>query len=354
MSKTSLPIIAVVLFVVGIIIGLLIPSPLAPAPAPATVTMQSTVTAAPAKLTLALLVSNLGNPYFVALRDGALQAANELKAKGVNIELLVYDAKDDPALQTSQIETAVGMKVSAILINPVHMEAVQPALKKAVAAGIPVVTTDRDVANTSLRMVFIGTDNVKGAEQAAQELVKALKASGRPKPWKVVILNGILGTTAAEDRKKGFHNVLDPLVKDGSVVIVAEEVANFRRDQGLSVTESVLAKGRFDALIAANDEMALGAIQAIEGAGLKPGVDVIVVGYDAISDAVDSVRAGKMYATIAQSPFLQGYWAVYAAFYRCYFNWKPTVSWIPTPTVVVTKANVDTFSTEVASPKPLP
>lgn len=356
MSKATLPIIAVVLFIVGLVIGIFIPSPLAPTPtaAPTTVTVVSTVPAAPAKLTLALLVSNLGNPYFVALRDGALKAAEELKAKGVSVELLVYDAKDDPALQSSQIETVVGMKVSAILINPVHMEAVQPALEKAVKAGIPVITTDRDVANPALRVVFIGTDNVKGAEQAAQELVKALQASGKPKPWRVVILNGIPGTTAAEDRKKGFHNVLDPLVRDGSVVIVAEEVANFRRDQGLSVTESILAKGRFDALIAANDEMALGAIQAIEGAGLKPGVDVIVVGYDAIPDAVETVRAGKMYATIAQSPFLQGYWAVYAAFYRCYFNWKPQVDWIPTPTVVVTKANVDTFAVEVASPKPLP
>ncbi|MEM0196567.1 MAG: substrate-binding domain-containing protein [Sulfolobales archaeon] len=358
MSKPMVPIVAVALFVVGLVIGIMIPSPLAPVTPERTVTIPSYVTittqAPPPKLTLALLVSNLGNPYFVALRDGASKAVEELRQKGVSIDLVVHDAKDDPSLQVSQIEAVVGARVSAILINPVHMEAVQPALRKAVDAGIPVITTDRDVADRTLRVVFIGTDNVKGAEQAAQELVRALEKSGKPTPWKVVILNGIPGTTAAEDRKKGFHNVLDSLVAQGKVVIVAEEVANFRRDQGLSVTESILAKGRFDALIAANDEMALGAIQAIEGAGLKPGVDIIVVGYDAIPDAVDAVRAGKMYATIAQSPFLQGYWAVYAAFYRCYFSWKPAQDWIPTPTVVVTKANVDTFSTEVASPKPLP
>ncbi len=349
----SLVAIAVVLFVVGLVIGLLVPSPLAPAQ---TVTVPVTVTtqAPPPKLVLALLVSNLGNPYFVELRDGALRAVEELKAKGVSVELVVHDAKDDPSLQISQIEAVAGAKVSAILINPVHMEAVQPALRRAVGAGVPVITTDRDVADRALRVVFIGTDNVMGAEQAARELIRALEASGKPAPWRVVILNGIPGTTAAEDRKKGFHNVLDPLVAQGKIVIVAEEVAHFRRDLGLSVTESVLAKGRFDALIAANDEMALGAIQAIEGAGLRPGVDIIVVGYDAIPDAVEAVRAGKMFATIAQSPFLQGYWTVYAALYVCYFGWKPVHDWIPTPTVVVTRANVDTFSVEVASPKPLP
>ncbi len=345
--------IAVILFIAGLVVGLLIPSPLAPTQ---TVTVPVTVTtqAPPPRLVLALLVSNLGNPYFVALRDGAVRAVEELRAKGVPVELVVHDAKDDPSLQISQIEAVVGARVSAVLINPVHMEAVQPALRRAVELGIPVVTTDRDVVERALRVAFIGTDNVMGAEQAARELIRALEASGKPAPWRVVILNGIPGTTAAEDRKKGFHNVLDPLVKQGKVVIVAEEVAHFRRDLGLSVTESILARGRFDALIAANDEMALGAIQAIEGAGLRPGADIIVVGYDAIPDAVEAVRAGKMFATIAQSPFLQGYWAVYAALYVCYFGWKPVADWIPTPTVVVTRTNVDTFSAEVASPKPLP
>ncbi|RLG80483.1 MAG: D-ribose ABC transporter substrate-binding protein [Thermoprotei archaeon] len=310
--------------------------------------------AGPGKISLALLISNLGNPYFVALRDGAQAAVNELKDKGVDIEMEVYDAKDDPSLQSSQIETAVGKKVSAILINPVHAEAIQPALRKAIEAGIPVITTDRDVADTSLRLVFIGTDNVAGAEAAAQALLQALEASGKPTPWKIVILNGIPGTTAAEDRKKGFHNILDPLVGQGKIEIVAEEVANFRRDEALSKMESILAAHTVDAVIAANDEMALGAIQAIEGAGLKPGDDIIVVGYDAIPDAVQAVKAEKMYATIAQSPFLQGYWAVYAAYYHIVNDWKPSEDWIPTPTVVVTKDNADTFQAEVSSPKPLP
>jgi len=308
----------------------------------------------PAKITIGLFISNLGNPYFVALRDGAQAAIDELKAKGVNIEMIVYDAKDDPTLQTTQIETAVGQKQSALVVNPVHAEAIQPALKKAIDAGIPVITTDRDVADHSLRIVFIGTDNVKGAEAAANALIQALQNSGKPTPWRVVILNGIPGTTAAEDRKKGFHNILDPLVAQGKVVIVAEEVANFRRDEGLSKMEAILAAHKVDAVIAANDEMALGAIQAIEGAGLTPGRDIIVVGYDAISDAVDAVKAGKMYATIAQSPFLQGYWGIYAAYYVVTKNWKPTQDWIPTPTVVVTKANVATFESEVKTPKPLP
>ena len=309
---------------------------------------------APSKIKIGLFISNLGNPYFVALRDGAQAAVNELKNKGVDIEMEDFDAKDDPNLQTTQSETAVGQGFSALVVNPVHVEAIQPALQKAKDAGIPVITTDRDVADHTLRIVFIGTDNVAGAEQAAKMLIKALKESGKPTPWKVVILNGIPGTTAAEDRKKGFHNILDQYVANGTVTIVAEEVANFRRDEGLTKMESILAAQTVDAVIAANDEMALGAIQAIEGAGLTPGKDVIVVGYDAIPDAVQAIKDGKMYATIAQSPFLQGYWGVYAAYYHIAKNWSPSEDWIPTPTVVVTKANVDTFEQEVKSPKPLP
>lgn len=347
-SRTAAAIYIIAALIIGLVIGLAVPFRLAaPAQAPAT---QATSK----QLSLALLISNLGNPYFVALRDGALKAVDELRSKGVSVTIDVYDAKDDPSQQTSQIETVIGKRVSAILVNPVDIQAIQPALSKALDAGIPVITTDRDVANKSLRIVFIGTNNVAGAEEAAKTLIRALESSGKPTPWKIVILNGIPGTTAAIDRKKGFHNVLDPLVSQGKVTIVAEEVANFRRDQGLSVTENILARTKFDAIIAANDEMALGAIQAIEGAGLKPGVDVIVVGYDAIPDAVEAVKQGKMFATIAQSPFLQGYWAVYAAFWHVFYGWKPAQDWIPTPTVTVTKDNVGTFSSEVALPRPLP
>ena len=308
----------------------------------------------PSGIKVGLFISNLGNPYFALLRDGAQAAVTELKNKGVNIEMVVYDAKDDPSLQSNQIETAVGQRFSALVVNPTDIQAIQPSLSKAKSAGIPVVTTDRDVADKTLRFVFIGTDNVKGAEQAANALIQALTESGKPTPWNVVILNGIPGTTAAIDRNKGFHNVLDPLVSQGKVVIVAEEVANFRRDEALSKMESILAAKKVDAVIAANDEMALGAIQAIKGAGLTPGKDIIVVGYDAIPDAIAAVKAGEMYATIAQSPFLQGYWGVLAAYYRVTQNWNPPADWIPTPTVVVTKTNADTFQQEVSTPKPLP
>ncbi|MCD6301305.1 MAG: substrate-binding domain-containing protein [Staphylothermus sp.] len=309
----------------------------------------------PSKITIGLFISNLGNPYFVALREGAEAAVQELKDKGIDIEMKVYDAKDDPNQQITQIETAIGEGISAIVVNPVHVEAIQPALRKAKEADIPVITTDRDVADKSLRLVFIGTNNVKGAEEAAKALIKALEESGKPTPWKVVILNGIPGTTAAEDRKKGFHNILDQYVSEGKVEIVAEEVANFRRDEGLSKMESILAAHPdVDAVIAANDEMALGAIQAIEGAGLKPGEDVIVVGYDAIPDAVQAIKEGKMHATIAQSPFLQGYWGVYAAYYAVAKDWKPSTDWIETPVVVVTKENVETFESQVKTPQPLP
>lgn len=303
---------------------------------------------------IGLFISNLGNPYFAMLENGSMVAVNELKSKGVNIDLVVYDAKDDPTQQTNQIETATGQGFSAFIVNPTDIQAIQPALSDAKKNGVPVVTTDRDVSDNTLRFLFVGTDNVKGAEDAAKALIQALNQSGKPQPWNVVILNGIPGTTAAIQRQQGFHNVLDPLVQQGVVKIVAEEVANFRRDEALSKMEAILASKKVDAVIAANDEMALGAIQAIKGAGLKPGSDIIVVGYDAIPDAVAAIKAGEMYATIAQSPFLQGYWAVYAVYYKLAKNWTPPSDWIKTPTVVVTISNADTFSSETATPQPLP
>ncbi len=304
---------------------------------------------------VALFISNLGNPYFVALKNGSEAAVTELEQKGITVKLTVYDAKDDASLQTSQIETAVGQKVDAIVVNPVHKEAIQPALEKALKAGIPVVTTDRDVANKSLRICFTGTDNVEGGELAAKALIKALRESDKATPWKVVILNGIPGTTAAEERKTGFHNILDDFVDNNTIEIVAEEVSNFRRDEGQTDMETILsAHPDVDAVICANDEMALGAILAIEGADKTPGEDIIVVGYDAIPDAVQAIKDGEMYATIAQSPFLQGYWGVLIAYYHVFKDWQPTEDFIPTPLVVVTSENVETFSEEVASPKPLP
>ncbi len=247
------------------------------------------------KYVIGLSLSTLNNPFFVTLRDGAKKAAEEL-----GVELIVLDAQDNPAKQLNDIEDLIEKKVDLIIINPTDSDAIVSAVESANEAGIPVITVDR-AANGGKVILHIASDNVAGGRMAAQIIAKALNGKG-----KVVELVGIPGTSAARDRGKGFE---EELKKYPGLKLVAKQVANFNRAEGLTVMENILqAHPDIDAVFAQNDEMALGAIEALKEAGLLD--KVIVVGFDAIPDAVEAVKKGEMYATIAQQPFKMGYLAV--------------------------------------------
>jgi len=355
-------VIAIVALIIGLGIGIAIPSPFRAAPSAgmtATISIPYTVTQTPSttakEIKLALFVADLGHPYFKSMVDGARAAVEYYKNLGFKISLDVFDGRGDPAQQVNQIETAIGKGYSAFLVNPIQLQSAEPALRKAKDAGIPVITVDRDTADKSLRMVFVGTDNVKAAEVEAQIFISMLQASGKPKPWKIVMLQGTAGASTAEDRKKGFHNVIDPLVSRGDVVVVYEDYADFRSDVALSKVESVLSKTRdIDGIIAANDEMILGAIKALENAGLQPCKQVITYGFDAIAAAVQAVKEGKLCGTIGQAAFLQGFWGALVAIYHVAYGWKPNTDWIQTPVVPVTKENMEWFGYVISAPRPLP
>ncbi len=247
------------------------------------------------KYVIGLSLSTLNNPFFVTLRDGAKKAAEEL-----GVELIVLDAQDNPAKQLNDIEDLIEKKVDLIIINPTDSDAIVSAVESANEAGIPVITVDR-AANGGKVILHIASDNVAGGRMAAQIIAKALNGKG-----KVVELVGIPGTSAARDRGKGFE---EELKKYPGLKLVAKQVANFNRAEGLTVMENILqAHPDIDAVFAQNDEMALGAIEALKEAGLLD--KVIVVGFDAIPDAVEAVKKGEVYATIAQQPFKMGYLAV--------------------------------------------
>ncbi|KIL40522.1 D-ribose transporter subunit RbsB [Gordoniibacillus kamchatkensis] len=248
------------------------------------------------KITIGLSVSTLNNPFFVTLKDGADKAAKEAGAS-----LIVVDSQNDTAKQISGIEDLIQKKVNLILINPTDSDAIVTAVKSANAAGIPVITVDR-AANGGDVVTHIASDNVKGGKMAGDFILKTLGGKGN-----IVELQGIAGTSAARDRGKGFHDAVDG--KDG-VKVVASQPADFDRAKGLSVMENILQGNKdIQAVFAHNDEMALGALQAIQAAGKN----IVVVGFDATDDAVKAVNDGKMAATVAQKPAAIGDTAVKTA-----------------------------------------
>lgn len=236
------------------------------------------------KATIGLVISTLNNPFFVDLKDGAQAKADELGAT-----LVVLDSQDDPATEMSNVEDLITQKVDIIMINPTDSDAVGNAVASANKAGIPVITLDRSATSGEV-VAHIASDNVAGGKMAGEFIIEQLGGKG-----KVVELEGVPGTSAARDRGEGFNAA----IKDSSLEVVARQTANFDRAQGLSVMENILqAQPEIDAVFAHNDEMALGALEAINASG----GDIMVVGFDATDDAVKAVQEGYMAATVQQLP----------------------------------------------------
>ncbi len=236
-----------------------------------------------------LVLSTLNNPFFVTLKEGA-----EAKAKELGIELIVLDSQNDPSKDMANVEDLITQGVSLILLNPTDSDAVANAVKAANNAKIPVITLDR-AANGGEVISHVASDNIAGGKMAADFINEKLAGKGN-----IIELQGIAGTSAARDRGQGFN---EQLATFAGFKVVASQPADFDRTKGLTVTENLLqAQPDVQAIFAHNDEMALGALQAVEASGKK----ILVVGFDAIDDAVKSVADGKMAATVAQQPELIG------------------------------------------------
>ena len=269
---------------------------------------------------IGLSVSTQNNPFFVTLVEGAQKAADE-----AGVSLTVVDAGDDATKQVSDIEDLVSKNVSVLIVNPVDSDAVTGAVEAAVAKGVKVISVDRVVNGVDIDCQ-IASDNVAGAELATQYIVDTLGEG-----VKTAELIGTSGASAAIDRSQGFHNIADEKLE-----IVASQTANFDRTEGMSVMENMLqGNGDIQAVFAANDEMALGAVEAVTGAKK----DVLVVGFDATDDAIEAIREGRMGATIAQQPDLIGSTAVENAIKLIKGETIPKE--IPVEVTLITKDNVD-------------
>ena len=259
-------------------------------------------------------VSTLNNPFFVTLSEGAKDKADEL-----GVDLIVVDAGDETAKQTSDIEDLISRNISVLIVNPVDSDAVAPAVKDAVSKGIKVISVDRVVNGVDVDCA-IASDNVAGAEAATEYLVSLIGEGA-----KVAELQGTTGASATIDRGQGFHNVADKKLN-----VVASQTGDFNRSDGMSVMENMLqADSGIQGVFAHNDEMALGAVEAI---GSRK---IVVVGFDATDDAQAAVKAGKMAATVAQKPDLMGATAVETA--QKILNGETVDKEIPVEVELITK-----------------
>lgn len=238
-------------------------------------------------------------PHFVFLQE---QLEDEAARIG-GVTVLKADGQLSAPKQIADLEAAIVQGVDGIIIAPADADALAPAVQEAIKAGIPVVTIDRPVNGVPEVLANVAADNFKGAERQGEAIIAAF-----PKGATIVNLQGIPGDKTARDRNGGVHKVLD--AAGGNYTFVAEQTAHFSRDEGLTVTENVLTglARTPDVIVAANDDSALGAAQAVEARGLKG--KIAVYGYDGSTDALKAVKDGSLAATVDQFPGQQGRVAV--------------------------------------------
>ncbi|HET9599249.1 MAG TPA: substrate-binding domain-containing protein [Anaeromyxobacteraceae bacterium] len=259
----------------------------------AAVVSWSLASAAGGSKRYALLMSHMSNAFTIEMATAVQNRAKELKA-----DLTVFEAGQDVAKQIGQIESAVAQGYAAILIEPVSVDGVVPAIAAARKAGVVVVTVNQKIAKQEEANAYVGANPVEGGELEMETAAKAIGGKGN-----VAFLLGPMGSDAQLGRTKGYENVIKS--KYPGIKVVYQQTANWRTDEALKLVENWLQTGtKIDAVVANNDGMALGALKAVEDARL--GKSIKVYGLDATPDALQAVADGRLAATISQSTTDQG------------------------------------------------
>ncbi|HEU4625456.1 MAG TPA: ABC transporter substrate-binding protein [Steroidobacteraceae bacterium] len=254
-----------------------------------------------------------GRPHEIVLGFSQIGAESEWRtantesirsaAAAAGIRLKFSDAQQKQENQIKALRSFIAQRVDVIAFSPVVETGWETVLREAKAAGIPVILTDRavDVSDDSLYVTFMGSDFVEEGRKAGRWLLEHTK--DRPGDINIVELQGTVGSAPANDRKRGFQEVIaaDPRYK-----IIRSQTGDFTRARGKEVMEAFLkAEGRrINVLFSHNDDMAIGAIQAIEEAGLAPGKDILIISIDAVKGAFEAMMAGKLNVTVECSPLL--------------------------------------------------
>jgi ABC-type sugar transport system substrate-binding protein len=263
-----------------------------------------------------------GNPFWAAVEAGAKAKGEEL---GVEVVVVAPPAESDVQAQISQMEDLIAQGVAGIALAPTDPNALAPVVEAAKAAGIPVVFVDTRGTNEGVS--FIGTDNQAGAALAAKYICDNVEPGSE-----VAILQGLISQSTGQARAEGAKSGLEAC----GLKVVAEQTAEWDRAKGLAVTETILAGNpNIKAIFGSNDNMALGAVEALKAAAMLD--QVMVVGFDANPDAAKSILAGEMTATIAQAPGNMGGYGIQAL--ADLAAGKTLDDWIDTGTVLVNSEN---------------
>lgn len=226
-------------------------------------------------------------------------------AKEADIELKFSNAQQSQANQIKAIRSFIAQKVDVIAFAPIVRSGWDNVLREAKDAGIPVIITDRDIdiQDKSLYVTFIGADFYKEGKYAAEWLVDNKKNLGLGENVNIAEIRGNIDSGPAVHRKKGFE---DEIKMYSNIKIIKSESGDFMRSKGKEVMESFLRsdEDKINVLFSHNDDMALGAVEAIEAAGLKPGKDIIIISIDATREALKAITNGKLNCTIECNPII--------------------------------------------------
>lgn len=269
---------------------------------------------------------NLSSEFIVMLRD-----AMEAEARRAGVRLIVNDAQRDAATQVRQAENFVAQRVDAIILNPCEFEASSPAVDRAVQAGIPIVNVNSETR--SAPAAFVGSRDEESGRLAMGYLAQRLGGKGT-----VLMMHGFLGQAAQIKRDQGAREILD---RNPGLKLLASQTADWDRAKAMTLMENWIQSygARINAVFAHNDEMAMGAVIALEQAGMKD--TVIVAGVDAIADALQAVKQGRLDATVFQDAKGQGSAAVQTALAILRKQEFAKENYIPFQ--LVTRENVDKF-----------
>lgn len=307
---------------------------------------------APAGYRIAFSPNNLGSPYWRTCLAGAEKAVKDINDHFGEevVSMSIAEYLDDPSKQADHIDMIISGKYDLYVAPAVEEEPTVAPLKRLYEADIPCVLYDRDTAaaGRDYRLFCTITNNVDAGALEVEKLAEALEASGKPTPWKIACNWGHPGASSCEDRKTGSEAKLNELVAQGKVEIVGTNYHTaWSREAAMTDVETwLVANPDLAAVVCSNDDMALGSVSAVEAAGLTPGEDVFIAGIDAIDEAVQAVKDGKMVVTLAQANYAMAYWGVLAGYAHVTMEWTSPADVIPAPLTPVTKANADTFTLE--------